>query len=68
MGSSLPSTAQGMSRSENNRAFQDRPAIVGANEEKGGPESAKSAPGICDPSGPQSPETFTSTPSPQTVG
>jgi hypothetical protein len=55
-------------RLENNRVFQDRPAIVGADEEKGGPESAKSAPGICDPSGPQSPEAFTSTPSSQTVG
>jgi hypothetical protein len=52
---------------ENIRAFLNRPAIVGANEEKGGPESAKSAPGICDPSGPPGPETFSSPPSTQTV-
>jgi hypothetical protein len=59
---------QAPSRFENNRAFQDRPAIVGANEEKGGPESAKSAPGICDPPGPRNPKIFTNTPSSRTVG
>jgi hypothetical protein len=68
LGSSLASTEQGASHTENNRAFQNRPAIVGANEEKGGPESAKSAPGICCPPGPPGQNTFASTPSSPTVG
>jgi hypothetical protein len=34
---------------QNSRAFQDGPAIVGGNEEKGAPESARCGPGIRDP-------------------
>jgi hypothetical protein len=68
MGSSLASTEQGPSRTENNRAFQSSPAIVGANEEKGGPESATCGPGIRDPPYAHCPDNFTGTPPPQAVG
>jgi hypothetical protein len=53
--------------SQNNRAFQGRPAIVGANEEKGAPESATCGPGIRNSPCTNCPRTFTGTPAPQDV-